>query len=82
MHIGVLFPMDTVEISVDNLQQIWGRAVANHGFLQALASLATAPGVPDGLRLTVFVPTRPDAQQLRATLLPESRFTAVDRRPY
>ena len=73
MHIGVLFPMDTVEIGFDNLQQIWGRAVANHGFLQALAGLA-APGA--GLRLTVFVPTRPDVQRLRETLLPGSRFTA------
>jgi glycosyltransferase involved in cell wall biosynthesis len=68
MHIGVLFPMDSVEISFDRPAHIWGRAVANHGFLQALAtSLAPANVRP---RLTVFVPTRQDVQRLRKTLLP------------
>ena len=68
MHIGLLFYMDTVEVGSDSLEHIWGRAVADHGLLHALAGLGS------GLRVTVFVPTRQDVHRLREGLLPESRF--------
>lgn len=42
---------------------MWGRAVADHGFVRALAV------APQPLRLTLFVPTRRDVVTLQATLL-------------
>ncbi|MGI9344539.1 MAG: hypothetical protein ACR2QV_17050, partial [Gammaproteobacteria bacterium] len=63
LHIGVLFPMDTVRHSLGQFARMWGRAVANHDFLQAVAA-SNLYG-----QLTVFVPTEVDCAHLSSTLL-------------
>ncbi len=63
MHVAIPFYMDTITNSFGRPERMWGRAVANHGFVRALAS-APAPH-----RLTLFVPTRKDAGILEQTLL-------------
>lgn len=63
LHIGVLFPMDTVRHSLGQFSRMWGRAVANHDFLQAVAASKLYA------RLTVFVPTGADCAHLSSTLL-------------
>jgi glycosyltransferase involved in cell wall biosynthesis len=55
--------MDTVKISFGKPNFMWGRVVANHSFIKALAAVGS------GNELTLFVPTQPDVDTLRQTLL-------------
>jgi len=57
--------MDTIANSFGRPERMWGRAVANHGFVRAIADS------PAGLRLTLLVPTRKDVGVLQRTLLAE-----------
>ncbi len=63
MHVAIPFYMDTINNSFGRPERMWGRAVANHGFVRALADS------PPALRLTLFVPTRKDKDLLQRTLL-------------
>jgi len=55
--------MDTIANSFGRPERMWGRPVANHGFVGALAAL------PPPFRLTLFVPARKDVALLQRTLL-------------
>jgi D-inositol-3-phosphate glycosyltransferase len=68
MHIGILFPMDTVRNSLGQASRMWGRVVANHDFLLAVAASS------NDRQITVFVPTGRDKDILQQTLL--SKFIA------
>ena len=63
MHIAVPLFMDTVKISFGKPEFTWGRVVATHAFIQALAKSS------DFEKLTIIVPTKPDIQLLESTLL-------------
>ena len=73
MHIAILFDMDTVKKSFGKPNLMWGRVVANHSFVQALAAIEL------GHRVTLFVPTRPDVDLLKESLLADfpNRISAV-----
>ncbi len=63
MHIGVPFDIETVRQSWGQAGRMWGRVVANHDFLTALAAA-------DFCRhLTLFVPARRDVELLEGTLV-------------
>jgi glycosyltransferase involved in cell wall biosynthesis len=63
VHVAIPFYMDTIANSFGRPERMWGRAVANHGFVRALAESSA------GCRLTLFVPTRKDVGRLQQTLL-------------
>ncbi len=63
MHVAIPFYMDTISNSFGRPERMWGRAVANHSFVRALAT------TPPPLRLTLFVPTQRDVGILQTTLL-------------
>ncbi len=63
MHIAIIFPMETVRISYEKPEYVWGRAVANHSFLLGLIESAMEH------QITLFVQTRADIELLRKTLL-------------
>ena len=65
VHVAIPFYMDTIANSFGRPERMWGRPVANHGFIRALAVAQPA------LRLTLFVPTRKDIDRLQQTLLAE-----------
>ena len=70
MHIATVFYMDTIRNSFGRPERMWGRVVANHSFLEALAQS------PDCDCLTLFVPTRKDVELIGQTLLPSLGTTA------
>jgi glycosyltransferase involved in cell wall biosynthesis len=65
MHIAVPFYMDTIKTSYGKPAFTWGRVVASHSFLRALAESDSCQ------RLTIFVPTKQDIEILQKTLLTE-----------
>lgn len=65
IHIAILFYADTVKTSHGRPNLTWGRVVANHSLISALIAARSQN------RLTLFVPTQPDVQLLRDTLLPD-----------
>jgi glycosyltransferase involved in cell wall biosynthesis len=71
MHIAIPFDVETVKRSWGQAERMWGRAVANHDFV---AALAAAPGCR---QLTLLVPSRKDVSLLRQTLLASGRAAVV-----
>lgn len=63
MHVAIPFDVETVKRSFGQAARMWGRVVANHDFVTALAA---APGCR---RLTLLVPARGDVALLQDTLL-------------
>ena len=63
MHIAIPFDIETVRQSWGQPGRMWGRVVANHDFLKALAR------APACTRLTLFVPGRQDVELLGRTLV-------------
>jgi glycosyltransferase involved in cell wall biosynthesis len=63
MHIAVPFDVETVRQSWGQPARMWGRVVANHDFLAALVA------APSCSRLTLFVPSRQDAELVGQTLV-------------
>ena len=63
MHIAVPFDVETVRKSWGQASRMWGRVVANHDFLKALAAAR------DCSRLTLFVPSRHDVDLVSRTLV-------------
>lgn len=63
MHIAIPFDVETVKRSWGQAARMWGRVVANHDFVEALAA---ARGCR---RLTLLVPSRQDVTLLQQTLL-------------
>ena len=55
--------MDTINTSFGKPNMMWGRVVANHTFIKAIAEMEQCE------RLTLFVPAKSDARILQQTLL-------------
>ncbi|MDP6675579.1 MAG: glycosyltransferase family 4 protein [Gammaproteobacteria bacterium] len=65
MHIAIPFPTDTIRMSFGKPEFTWGRDVATHSFLSGLAEAGVSH------RVTLWVPSRADAELLENTVLAE-----------